>query len=77
MFAGGAVFSNSWWVGMAGIRRSLLLASAERYASPLINIATVVITARLLTPADIGVTVLGSIVVRLANSRVSSAPRRT
>lgn len=51
---------------MAGIRRSLLLASAQSYASLLINFATVVITARLLTPADIGVAVLGLSVVGLA-----------
>jgi O-antigen/teichoic acid export membrane protein len=53
---------------MAGIRRSLLLASGERYASSLINFATVVISARLLTPADFGVVVLGSTVVGLAET---------
>jgi O-antigen/teichoic acid export membrane protein len=53
---------------MAGIRRSFLLASGERYASSLINFATVVISARLLTSADFGVAVLGSIVVGLAEA---------
>jgi O-antigen/teichoic acid export membrane protein len=53
---------------MAGIRRSLLLASGERYAWSLINFATVVISARVLTPADFGVVVLGSTAAGLAES---------
>ncbi len=53
---------------MSGIRRSLLLASSERYAFAFISFVTVVITARLLTPADSGVAVLGWTVVGLADS---------
>ncbi len=53
---------------MSEIRRSLLLASGERYAFAFINFVTVVITARLLTPADFGVAVLGWTVVGLADS---------
>lgn len=53
---------------MTGIRRSLVLASGERYAFAFINFATMVVTARLLTPADFGVAVLGWAVVGLADS---------
>src|SRR5215475_1477070 len=53
---------------MAGMRRSLLLASGERYAFAFINFTMVVVTARLLTPADFGVAVLGWAVVGLADS---------
>ncbi len=44
---------------MAGLRRSIALASADRYLIVLLNFATLLITARLLTPAEFGIAVLG------------------
>ncbi len=44
---------------MDGVRRALLLATAERYAVIVANFATLAIVSRLLTPAEIGVSVVG------------------
>jgi O-antigen/teichoic acid export membrane protein len=54
--------------GMAGIRRAFLLASAERYLAMAINMAVVVILARLLTPAEYGLSVLGSALLAIAEA---------
>jgi len=53
---------------MAGIRRALLLASADRYIAMAINIAVVVILARLLSPAEYGLSVLGSAMLAVAEA---------
>jgi O-antigen/teichoic acid export membrane protein len=45
---------------MAGIRRALVLVSAERYVAMLINFGTTLVIARLLGPVEFGVFVLGS-----------------
>lgn len=44
---------------MIGIRRALLMAGGERYAGLLISFATLPVVSRLLTPAEIGVSVVG------------------
>lgn len=44
---------------MTGIRRSLVLSTSERYFIIAANLATLAIVSRLLTPAEIGVSVLG------------------
>lgn len=44
---------------MASVRRGMFLSTAERYGLLVTNFATTIITARLLTPADFGVVVLG------------------
>ncbi len=53
---------------MHGIRRALALTTAERYFSLLINFATLAFVSRLLTPAEIGISVLGMTVWVLALS---------
>lgn len=45
---------------MTGIRRALMFASVDRYASLLINFVTVIAVSRLLTPVDIGVFAIGA-----------------
>jgi O-antigen/teichoic acid export membrane protein len=52
---------------MSTIRRGILLASADRYFAVLARVATLIVTARLLTPAEIGIAVLGSSVLGMAN----------
>lgn len=44
---------------MDGVRRALLLATAERYAVLVANFTTLAIVSRLLSPAEIGVSVVG------------------
>src|SRR5262245_24317500 len=53
---------------MAGIRRALLLASADRYVAMAINMAVVVILARLLNPSEYGLSVLGSAILAIAEA---------
>jgi O-antigen/teichoic acid export membrane protein len=53
---------------MAGIRRALLLATADRYIAMAINMAVVVILARLLNPAEYGLSVLGSAMLAIADA---------
>ncbi|MEE8332516.1 MAG: oligosaccharide flippase family protein, partial [Alphaproteobacteria bacterium] len=53
---------------MASIRRSLALSFAQKYATMAINIATVMILARLLTPAEIGIFSVGIAMVGLAHT---------
>lgn len=50
---------------MLGIRRALLMASGERYAGLLISFVTLAVVSRLLTPAEIGVSVVGLAVTTL------------
>lgn len=44
---------------MASVRRGIFLSTAERYGLLVTNFATTLITARLLTPSDFGIVVLG------------------
>ena len=53
---------------MNGIRRALLFTSAERYVTLGANFLTLSIISRLLTPAEIGVSVLGIAVIALSQS---------
>jgi O-antigen/teichoic acid export membrane protein len=52
---------------MSKIRHSLALSSAERFFSMGARFATLVVTARILTPAEIGVAVLGMAVMGMAS----------
>jgi O-antigen/teichoic acid export membrane protein len=51
---------------MAGVRRAFFWASAGRYVVMAVNLGATVIMARLLTPAQFGVTVLGGAVLAVA-----------
>ena len=53
---------------MIGIRRALLLTTAERYLTLTINFLTIAAVSRLLTPEEIGVAVVGTSVAALAFS---------
>ncbi|WP_072393064.1 lipopolysaccharide biosynthesis protein [Hyphomicrobium sp. CS1GBMeth3] len=53
---------------MTGIRRSFALASADRYFAVILNFVTLLVTARLLTPAEFGVAVIGLAVLGLAET---------
>lgn len=53
---------------MAGIRRALLLASAERYIVLIVNLAVTVVIARLLTPSEYGLSVLGTAALGIADA---------
>lgn len=53
---------------MAGIRRALLLSTGDRYFSLISNFLTVAIVSRMLTPAEIGVSVIGMAIVGFASS---------
>jgi O-antigen/teichoic acid export membrane protein len=53
---------------MMGVRRAFVLASLGRYLMMAINLAAVPIMARLLTPADYGVAVLGGSVLAVAEA---------
>lgn len=54
-------------IAMTGIRRAFLIATADRYIVTLINLASLPILARLLTPEEYGVTVLCGFVIALAD----------
>ena len=51
---------------MSGIRRAILLSTGERYFVLLANFATVAAVSRILTPAEIGVSVIGTAIVGVA-----------
>jgi O-antigen/teichoic acid export membrane protein len=53
---------------MIGIRRALLLTTTERYFTLAVNFITIAAVSRLLTPAEIGVAVVGTSVAALAFS---------
>jgi O-antigen/teichoic acid export membrane protein len=53
---------------MTGVRRAFLLASLGRYLMMAINLAATLIMARLLTPADFGVAVLGGSVLAVSEA---------
>jgi O-antigen/teichoic acid export membrane protein len=53
---------------MPGLKRAFLLASAGRYVVTVVGLATAVIMARLLTPAEYGLSVLGTAVVLIADA---------
>lgn len=53
---------------MPGIRRALILTSAERYFTLVVNFLTIAIASRLLTPEEIGVSVVGTSIAALAFS---------
>lgn len=53
---------------MANLRRALFFASGGRYFVMGVNLASTVILARLLTPAEFGVTVLGTAVLGIAEA---------
>src|SRR5262249_16750195 len=55
-----------WW--MTTVRRAFVLASIGRYLTMAINLAAVLIMARLLAPADYGVAVLGGSVLSVAEA---------
>lgn len=57
-----------WNPLMTSIRRSFALASADRYVTVIINFATLLVTARLLTPGEFGVAVIGLAVLVLAET---------
>lgn len=52
--------------GTMGVRRALLVASLERYVAVAVNLVTMMIVARLLTPGEIGIAVLGATVLGVA-----------
>jgi len=45
---------------MGKIRRALVFSSAERYINLIVNFVLIAVTSRLLTPAEIGVSALGT-----------------
>lgn len=51
---------------MMEVRRALLLSSGERYITLSVNFATVAAVSRILTPAEIGISVVGMAVVGIA-----------
>ena len=53
---------------MNGIRRALLLTSAERYLTLVANFVTLSVISRMLTPSEIGVSILGIAVVGFSRS---------
>lgn len=52
---------------MTDIRRGLLFSSADRYFVMLVNFATLLVTSRLLTPADFGISVVGLAALGIAD----------
>lgn len=50
---------------MSAIKRALLLSTGDRYFALVINFATVAIVSRILSPAEIGVSVIGAAIVGL------------
>ncbi|MDH6229815.1 O-antigen/teichoic acid export membrane protein [Mesorhizobium soli] len=57
---------GSWW--MAGIRRVLLLSTSDRYVALILNFLTVAVVSRILTPSEIGISVVGMAIVGFASS---------
>jgi O-antigen/teichoic acid export membrane protein len=53
---------------MIGVRRALLLSTGERYVAIAINFVTIATVSRILTPGEIGVSVIGMAVVGMAMS---------
>lgn len=53
---------------MSGVRRALLLSTSERYIVLGSNFLTVAIVSRILTPAEIGVSVIGMAIIGMATS---------
>jgi O-antigen/teichoic acid export membrane protein len=53
---------------MAGLRRALLWASASKYVLTVVNLLTTAVVARLLTPEEFGVSVLGMAVFGMAEA---------
>ena len=53
---------------MNGVRRALLLSTGDRYYSLVINFLTVAIISRILTPAEIGLSVVGVAIVGMTMS---------
>ena len=53
---------------MGGIKRAFFVASAERYVSLLVSFVTLAVIARLLSPHEIGLTVVGTSLLVLAQS---------
>src|SRR5580698_6934268 len=53
---------------MAGIRRALLWASISKFVISVINLATTVVMARLLTPNEFGIAVLGIAVYSISEA---------
>lgn len=53
---------------MASVRRAIVASYFERYAGLLLSLATISITSRILTPAEIGLSVLGATFTALAES---------
>lgn len=50
------------------VRRSVLFSSADKFFGAFVKFATLIVTARLLTPAEVGVAVLGMAVLGLASA---------
>ncbi|PSJ58550.1 oligosaccharide flippase family protein [Pseudaminobacter soli (ex Li et al. 2025)] len=53
---------------MSGIRRVLLLSTSDRYVALICNFLTVAVVSRILTPAEIGISVVGMAIVGFASS---------
>src|ERR1700678_1283064 len=53
---------------MASLRRALLFASGGRYVVMGVNLATATVLARLLTPAEFGISVLGASLLGVAEA---------
>jgi O-antigen/teichoic acid export membrane protein len=53
---------------MSGIRRALLFTSAERYINLTVNFALIAIVSRLLTPAEVGVSAFGAVMLALVET---------
>jgi hypothetical protein len=51
---------------MIGIRRALLVSTADKYFSLAVNIGALAVISRLLSPAEIGVSVIGTAIVTFA-----------
>jgi O-antigen/teichoic acid export membrane protein len=60
--------SNASGLSMANLRRALVFASGGRYVITGINLVSTIILARLLTPAEFGISVLGTAVVGIAEA---------
>src|SRR3954453_7595002 len=51
---------------MIGIRRALLVSTADKYFGLLVNIGTIAVISRLLKPSEIGVSVVGTAIMTFA-----------
>ncbi len=58
-----------------GIRGALIITTANRYVSMVVNFATIAITARLLTPAEFGVSAIGIAITSIAVALSEFAPQ--